>query len=246
LQGNIFVFISDRERNPMLTAFIEDATELATLTPQSIPEDFSYSPERDAEDEAPVYRGGPYVHVPRTGIPTLPVYSAEECATDAALAQIDEPDAARITAALNAAMTTPDAVFDICMYSIEPRWPMSFREAEYRCSRWLVAARALEGTGLWKRYIQAERDAERGVKSADMELRETLGKAWRAKGLHQISKHLRPSRHRHHSERPKVRQQPIRREQPQEDSRIRLWLDPQLSAERAAEKSSGIMRGTIR
>ncbi|HEY2234175.1 MAG TPA: hypothetical protein VGK01_11945 [Candidatus Angelobacter sp.] len=223
----------------MLTALIEDATELVTLTPQSIPE--------DAEDEtAPAYRGGPYVHVPRTGIPTLPVYSAEECATDAVLAQIEEPDAARISAALNAAMTTPDAVFDICMYSIEPRWPTSFRESEFKCSRWLVAARALEGTGLWPRYVAAEKAAENGTQSADMELRETLGKAWRAAGLHQISKHLRPSRHRHHSERPKVRQQRVRRAQPQEDTRIRLWLCPEVKEQRAAEQGGGILRGTLR
>ncbi|HEY1525015.1 MAG TPA: hypothetical protein VGH51_02150 [Candidatus Angelobacter sp.] len=223
-----------------LSAFIEDATELATLTPQPIPEDFSYSPELDAEDEAEPYRA------PRTGIPTLPVYSAEEATADAALALIDEPDSAKVVASLNAVATAPDAVFDIVMYSIEPRWPVSWREAEYRCSRWLVAARALAGTGLWPRYVAAEKSAERGVVSADAELREMLGKAWRNAGLHQISKHLRPSRHRHHSEKKKIRQQRNRRsEQPREDTRIRLWLCPEVKEQRAAE-NSGIMRGTLR
>jgi hypothetical protein len=210
----------------MLTAFIEDA-ELATLTPQFI--DCQYSPEIPEEDDEA--DGG------RTsGRPSMPVYSVEECAADAALAMIAEPDAAKVTASLAAVDTTPSNVFDIVMYSIEPRWPTSFREAEYKCSRWLVAARALEGTGLWLRYVAAERAAERGTQSADVELRETLGKAWRAAGLHHISKHLRPPRHRHHSERPKVRQLRSRRsERPREDNRVRLWLDPQLSAQRAAE-----------
>jgi hypothetical protein len=228
-----------------LSAFIEDATELATLTPQSIPQDFSYSPELDAEDEAPAYRGGPYVHVPRTGIPTLPVYSAEEAAADAALSALQE-DPAAVTASLNAAVSSPSDVYNIVMHSLEPRWPPNFRQTEFRCSRWLVAARACEGTALWPRYVAAEKAAERGVVSADMELRETLGKAWRAAGLHNISKHLRAPRHRHHSERPKVRQQRSRRsERPREDTRVRLYLCPELKAERAAEQGSGIMRGTL-
>jgi hypothetical protein len=217
---------------------------------QTIPQDFSYSPEVDAEDEAestqrPFPKMG-NLNAPRTGIPTLPAYTQEECAADAALAQIDEPDAARIIALFNAAVTAPDAIFDIVMYSIEPRWPGNFRESEFKCSRWLVAARACEGTALWPRYVAAEKAAERGVVSADMELKTVLGAAWRTAGLHQISKHLRPSRHRHHSERPKIRQQRVRRAQPQEDTRIRLWLCPEVKEQRAAEQGGGILRGTLR
>lgn len=229
----------------MLSAFIEDAQELATLEPQLIPEDFSYSPELDAEDEADGATPAIWCAGRPSGSPSLPVYTVEQCAADAALAQIDEPDAAAVTASLAAVDTTPNNVFDIVMYSLEPRWPSSFRESEYKCSRWLVAARALEGTGLWSRYVQAERAAERGTQSVDVELRETLGKAWKAAGLHNISKHMRPARHRHHSEKMKVRQQRIRRERPQEDTRIRLWLDPQLKAERA-EQGGRILRGTLR
>ncbi|MGC2745072.1 MAG: hypothetical protein WA672_18000 [Candidatus Angelobacter sp.] len=230
----------------MLSAFIEDA-ELATLTPQTIPQDFSYSPELNADDEAeaPEYHGVPYVHVPRTGTPTLPVYSAEQCAADAALAMLDEPDLDKVTASL-ATVATPNEIFDIVMYSLEPRWPGNFRESEFKCSRWLVAARACEGTALWPRYVAAEKAAERGTVCVDVELRQTLGKAWKAAGLHNIGKHLRAPRHRHHSAKKKIREQ-RKRERPQaEDNRIRLWLDPQLSAQRAAEQGSGIMRGTLR
>jgi hypothetical protein len=223
----------------MLTAFIEDATELATLTPQTIPQDFSYSPEFDTDDEAPAIAGR------TSGKPSMPAYSVEECAADAALAMIDEPDTAAVTALLNAVDTTPDNVFDLVMYSLEPRWPTSFRETEYKCSRWLVAARALEGTGLWSRYVAAEKAAEHGTKCVDVELRMACGRAWKAAGLHKISKHLRPSRHRHHSEQPKIRQQSIRRERPQEDTRIRLWLCPEVKEQREAE-NNGIMRGTLR
>lgn len=73
------------------------------------------------------------------------------------------------------------------------------------------------------------------MQSADVELREACGRAWMKAGLHHIGKQMQPPRHRHHSERPKVRQQ-RRRERPQaEDTRIRLWLCPELKAERVAE-----------
>jgi hypothetical protein len=210
----------------MLSAFIEDA-ELATLTPQFIPEDLSYSPELDAEDEAPAY-------------------SVEECAASAALAVLDEPDTAAVAASVVAA-ETPDNVFDIVMYSLEPRWPGNFRESEFKCSRWLVAARALEGTGLWPRYVAAEKAAESGTKSVDVELREACGKAWKAAGLHNIGKHLRAPRHRHHSEKKKVREQRNRRsERPREDNRVRLWLCPEVQAQRAAQQGGAILRGTLR
>jgi hypothetical protein len=222
----------------MLTAFIEDA-ELSTLTPQTIPQDFSYSPELDAEDDEA--DGG------RTsGRPSMPAYSAEQCAADAVLAMIAEPDGDKVTASL-AAVATPSEVFDIVMYSLEPRWPGNFRESEFKCSRWLVAARALEGTALWPLYVQAERSAENGTQSADVELRTVLGAAWKAAGLHNIGKHLRAPRHRHHSEKKKVREQRSRRsERPREDTSIRLWLCPELKEQRAAEQGGAILRGTLR
>ncbi len=273
----------------MLSAFIEDPQELATLTPQ-IPEDFSYSPEAVEDDEAAHvfverdFRNADYVafcaqaraaaveyltdaELVRAygrhcrsqqkaedmltdgaridGRSNLPVYTTEECAASAALAQLDESDTA-VTAHLAAVDTAPENVFDIVMYSLEPRWPASFREAEYRCSRWLVAARACEGTGLWPRYIAMEKAAERGTLCVDVELRTVCGAAWKAAGLHNIGKHLRPPKHRHHSEKRKIRQQ-RKRERPQsEDNRIRLWLCPEVKEQRAAEKASGIMRGTLR
>jgi hypothetical protein len=170
----------------------------------------------------------------------------DQAAVTASLAAVDTtPDQAAVTASLAAVDTTPDNVFDIVMYAIEPRWPTSFREADFRCSRWLVAARACEGTGLWPRYVAAEKAAESGARSVDLELRQTLGAAWKAAGLHNISKHMRPPRHRHHSEKSTARLQ-RKSERPQEDTRIRLWLDLQLREQRAAEQGSGIMRGPLR
>jgi hypothetical protein len=226
LQGAIFVFIPTAKGITMLSAFIEDA-ELATLTPQLI--DCQYSPELDEAD----------------GVPRLPAPTAEECAADAALSALEESDT-DITAHLAAVATTPDNVFDLVMYSLEPRWPASFREAEFRCSRWLVAARACEGTALWPRYVAMEKAAERGTLCVDVELRTVCGAAWKAAGLHNIGKHLRAPKHRHHAEKKKIRQQ-RKRERPQsEDNRIRLWLCPEVKEQRAAEKASGILRGTLR
>jgi hypothetical protein len=230
----------------MLSAFIEDPQELATLEPQ-IPEDFSYSPELDASDEAdnvPAQRI-PFGGHDRTGIAMLPRYTAEECAADAARAQRDEPDAA-VTASLARADTRPENVFDIVMYSLEPRWPGNFRESEYKCSRWLVAARALQGTGLWSRYVAMEKAAENGTRCVDVELREACGAAWKAAGLHNLGKHLRPPKHRHHAEKPKERKRRKREHTREDGGGTRLWLCPELKEQRAAENNGGIVRGTLR
>jgi hypothetical protein len=224
----------------MLSAFIEDPQELATLEPQ-IPEDFSYSPELDASDD----EADGAARIPRIdGRPNLPVYTAEECAADAARAQREESDAA-VTASL-ARATIPENVFDIVMYSLEPRWPGNFRESEYKCSRWLVAARALEGTGLWSRYVEMEKAAENGTRCVDVKLREACGAAWKAAGLHNLGKHLRPPKHRHHSEKPKERKRRKREHTREDGGGTRLWLCPELKEQRAAENNGGIVRGTLR
>jgi hypothetical protein len=170
-------------------------------------------------------------------------YTPEFCQQDAARAAAEETSAA-VEKLWTAGAMTPDAAFSTVMYMLESRWPPSFLEAEYRASRWLVAARALEGTGLWPRYVSAERAWEmHGIQSADVELREACGRAWLAADLHHIGRHFE-KRQRHHSEKPRERKPRARRKRT-EDTSIRLWLCPEVKAERA-EQSSGIMRGTIR
>jgi hypothetical protein len=132
---------------------------------------------------------------------------------------------------------TPGECFDFVLYDgLETHWPTSYREADYRASRWLVAQRACQGTGLWHRYCAAERAfEEHGVRSADVELRETVGAAWRRAGLHRIDLHMKPPRRKHHSER--ALEQRKRRKRPPVDM-IGLWLCPQLKAERAAAEQA--------
>ena len=194
----------------MLTAFIEDPQELATLEPQGTPQESEYTP--------------------------------EFCRRDAVLAARAESSQA-VESLWSSAQMTPDKAFERVMYMLVPRWPPSFLESDYRCSRWLVAARALQGTALWPRYVAAERayDAT-GTHSADVELREACGRAWMKAGLHHIGKHMQPPRHRHHAEKEKRR----KREHTREDSGVtRLWLCPELKEQRAAEKTGGVMRGTL-
>lgn len=167
----------------------------------------------------------------------------EFCRRDAALAAAKETPAA-VEALWSMAQMTPDAAFSRVMYMLEARWPPSFLEAEYRASRWLVAARALAGTDLWPRYVAAERAFDQsGTRSADVELREACGRAWMKAGLHHIGKHMQPPKHRHHSEKPRERKPKRKRERTKDDG-VGLWLCDELKAERAAEQS--IMRGTLR
>jgi hypothetical protein len=171
-------------------------------------------------------------------------YVRELCRQDALLdTQAETPE--EIEKLWTAGEMTPDKAFERCMYMLVPRWPPSFLEADYRCSRWIVASRALAGNALWPRYVAAEKAYDQsGTHSVDVEMREACGRAWMKAGLHHIGNHMQPPRHRHHAEKPKARER--RKREPREDTRIRLWLDPQLKAERVAEQSGGIMRGTLR
>ncbi|MBZ5508499.1 MAG: hypothetical protein LAO78_23830 [Acidobacteriia bacterium] len=172
----------------------------------------------------------------------LPVYSVTECLADAARAASLETET-QVEALLSAAEMTPEQVFERCMYSFEQRWFPSYREIEYKASRYWVAYRALNAD-LWQRYTAMERNYEAtGTRCADAELIAACGAAWKKSGLHHLGRHLRAPAHRHHSEKPRQRQ-PRKRERPADDTRIRLWLAPDLKQEREAD--SGIMRGTLR
>jgi hypothetical protein len=149
----------------MLTAFVEDA-ELATLTPQTIPQDFSYPPELDAEDDAGEYTPRKGV---RFGIPSTGHYTAEECAAEAEAALLDEKPEWVDRQIENVARKhmTPSVVYDFCheVLTCEEFGSRSrLRGAEYRADLHLAAKRSLRDEPvLWQLHQMIQDGAADGI-----------------------------------------------------------------------------------
>lgn len=150
----------------MLTAFIEGAQELSRLTPQFIPEDFSYSPEPTSDDDLADCVVPVRAH--RTGVASMPVYTVAECQADAAIAaQEESAESVDRALASTARHMTPSVAYDHChnVLTCEEFGNRSrLHGAEYRADLHLAAKRALWNEPvLWQLHQLIQDGAADGI-----------------------------------------------------------------------------------